>query len=68
MEVQVPGIDVEPLGELAVRQRLAALVAEHLEHAEPQRMAERLELFGSLDREDVAGCRWSAPRSYRSYI
>ena len=55
VEVQVAGIDVEPLRELAVRQRLAALAAEHLEHPEPERMAESLELLGSLDREDVAG-------------
>ena len=55
MEVQVAGVDVEPLRELAIRQRLAALVAEHLEHSQSERMAERLELLRPLDREDVAG-------------
>ena len=57
VEVQVAGVDPEPLRELAVRERLVALAAEHLEHAQPQRMAEGLELLGSLDRQDVAGGR-----------
>jgi hypothetical protein len=55
VEVQVARVDVEPLRELAIRQRLAALAAEHLEHSEPERVAESLELLGSLDGEDVAG-------------
>jgi hypothetical protein len=55
VEVQVARIDVEPLRELPVRQRLAALAAEHLEHSQPERVAKRLELLGSLDGEDVAG-------------
>ena len=54
MEVQVAGIDVEPLRQLPVRQRLSALAAEHLEHSQPERMAESLELLGPLDGEDVA--------------
>ena len=68
VEVQVAGIDVELLRQLAVGQALAALVAEHLEHTKAERMAERLELLGALDREDVVGSWWSVPRSYRSYI
>ena len=57
VEVEMARVDVEPLRELAVRQRLAAFAAEHLEHAKPERMTERLELLGALDREDVAAAR-----------
>ena len=42
VEVQVAGVDAEPLGELTVRQLPVAFLAEHLQHAHAQRMAERL--------------------------
>jgi hypothetical protein len=48
------GIDVELLRQLPVRQRLSALAAEHLEHSEPEGMAEGLELLSPLDRDDIA--------------
>jgi GTP-binding protein len=51
--VEVARIDAEPLRKLAVRQVLAFVLPEHLEHAQAQWMAERLELLGLLDREDV---------------
>src|SRR5215208_6733386 len=54
VEVQMAGVDGELLGELAVRQRLARLVPEHLEHSESKRMTESLELLRSLDGENVA--------------
>ena len=57
MEVQVAGVDPEPVRELAIRERLLALAAEHLEHPQSQRMAESLELLGPLDRQDVVGSR-----------
>ncbi len=53
MEVQVARVDAEPLGELAVRHRVLAVRAEHLEHAKTERMAERLQLLRSFEREDV---------------
>src|SRR5437763_559293 len=57
VEVQVAVIHAEPLRKLAVGQRPLALAAEHLEHSQPERMAESLELLGSLYRQNVAGCR-----------
>jgi len=42
VEVQVPGVDAEPLGELTVRELPVAFLAEHLQHTHAQRMAERL--------------------------
>jgi hypothetical protein len=53
VEVQVAGIDAQPLSELAVRQVVALALPEHLEHAQAERMAERFQLLRSLDREDV---------------
>jgi hypothetical protein len=53
MEVKVTRIDAEPLGELAVRQVLPLALPEHLEHAEPQRVTEGLQLLCPFDREDV---------------
>src|SRR5215203_928543 len=55
VEVQMAWVDLELLGELAVRQRVARVVPEHLEHSESKRMTESLELLRSLDGEDVAG-------------
>ena len=55
MEVQVARVDAESLSELAVRHRILAVRAEHLEHAKTERMAERLQLLGSVEREDVRG-------------
>ena len=52
MEVEVTGIDAEPLCELAVRQRLA-VPAEFFEDTKPQRVAERLQLLGTIDGERV---------------
>ena len=57
VEVKVARIDAEALCELAIGQRVLALAAEHLEHAQAQRVAESLELLGPLDREDVRGRR-----------
>ena len=45
VEVKMAGIDAEPLRELTVRELPVAFLAEHLEHADAQRMAERLELL-----------------------
>ena len=56
VEVQVPGVDREAGGELAVRQRAVGL-AEHLQHLQPQRVAERLQLLGAVDLEDIARLR-----------
>jgi hypothetical protein len=42
VEVQMAGIDSESLGELSVRELPVAFLTEHLEHAHPQRVAERL--------------------------
>ena len=53
MEVEVPGVDPELVRELAVRQVLVATGAERLEHSEPQRVAERFQLLGPLEREHV---------------
>jgi len=39
VEVQVAGVDVEPLRELTIRQRLLAFAAQRLQHAKSQRMA-----------------------------
>ena len=52
VEVEVPGVDLEALRELAIRERLVVL-AEELEHSEAERMAERLQLLGLVDREDA---------------
>ena len=41
MEVEVAGIDSQSLGELAVRELPFTLLAEHLQHTDAQRMAER---------------------------
>ena len=52
MEVEVPRIDVQALGELPVRQLLVVL-AEQLERPEAERVPEGLQLLGPLDREEV---------------
>jgi len=52
MEVQVPGVDAQPLRQLAVRQRLGVR-AQFFEHSQPKRMAERLQLLGTIDGERV---------------
>ena len=49
-------VDVQALGELAVGQRLARL-AEHLEHLQAQRVAERFQLLGTVQLENVERCR-----------
>ena len=56
VKVQVAGIDREPRRELAVRQRLVRL-AECLQHLQAQRMAERLQLLGPVELEDVGRAR-----------
>ena len=53
MEVQVAGVNAQPLGELAVRQRALLALAQHLEDTQPQRVTERLQLLRTVDREDV---------------
>ena len=50
VEVQVARIDLEPAGELAVRERLVRS-AERLEHLQPERMPERLQLLGAVELE-----------------
>ena len=52
VEVQVARVDREPRRELAVRQRLVRR-AEHLQHLQPERMPERLQLLRLVDLEDV---------------
>ena len=52
MKVEVAGVDLEPLRELAVRQQLVVLT-EQLEHAEPERVPERLQLLGPVDRQNA---------------
>ena len=54
VEVQVPGVDAEPVRELAVRQLVALVGAERLEDAQPERMTERLQLLGTVDLEELA--------------
>ena len=56
MEVQVPRIDAEALGELTVGELPVPLLAEHLEHANAERMAERLQLFGLVEYEGFLHC------------
>jgi hypothetical protein len=46
------GVDLEPLGELAVREHLVVL-AEQLEHAQAQRVPERLQLLGLVNRQNA---------------
>jgi hypothetical protein len=53
VEVQVAGVDAQPLGELAVRQRALLALSQHLEDTQPQRVTERLQLLRTVDREDV---------------
>src|SRR5262249_11997184 len=67
VEMEVPGIDRQPLGQIAVRQRLVRL-AEHLEHLEPKRMAERLQLLRPVDVEDVARARLCLDRRLHGRI
>jgi len=45
MEVKVTGIDAESLCELPVRELPFAFLAEHLQHTDPQRVAESFELL-----------------------
>jgi hypothetical protein len=52
VEVQVAGIDAETVGKLPVRER-DSFVPEELQHAEAERVAERLQLLRSLDRDDI---------------
>ena len=54
VEVQVPGIDAEPVRELPVRQLVALVGAEGLEDAQPEGVSERLQLFGTLDLQQFA--------------
>jgi hypothetical protein len=53
MKVQVTGIDAQALGELAVRQGSFLALAEHLEDPQAERVTERLQLLGTIDREDI---------------
>jgi hypothetical protein len=53
MEVKMPRVDAQPLRKLPVRQRTLLALPEHLEHTQPQRMAESLQLLRTIDREDV---------------
>src|SRR5438093_356514 len=52
VDVEVARVDAEPLGELAVRERLAAL-GERLEDLQAKRVPERLQLLGLFDQKDV---------------
>ena len=52
VKVQVPGVDAEPRSKLAVGEWIVVL-AQCLQHLQAQRMAERLELLGAFDGEDV---------------
>ena len=54
MEVQVSRIDAEAGRELAVGERLVLAVRpERFEDAQPEGMAERLQLLGLVEQEDV---------------
>ena len=53
VEVQMTRVDAEPLGELAIGQRLV-FAAELFEHAQAQWVSERLQLLGLIDGESVA--------------
>src|SRR5205823_965339 len=61
VEMEVAGIDIEPLCELTVRQRFAVR-AELFEDAEAQRVAERLQLFRPVDGERVEHVLYLADR------
>ena len=49
VEMQMAGVDSEPLGELTVRQLPFAFLAEHLQDAHPQRVSQRLQLLGLVE-------------------
>ena len=49
MEVEVAGIDAEPLRELSVRELPIALLAEHLQDANAQWVSQRLQLLGLVE-------------------
>src|SRR5688500_18366067 len=51
VKVEVARVALEPLRELAVREHLVVLT-EQLEHAKAQRVPERLQLLGPVDREN----------------
>jgi hypothetical protein len=53
VKVEMPGVDAEPLRELPVRQSLG-LRSELLEHAQAKRMAECLQLLGTIDGQRVS--------------
>src|SRR6266545_843639 len=53
MKVEVTRIDAEPLRELAVGELPVPLLAEHLQHAHPHRVAERLQLFWLVEYQRV---------------
>ena len=49
----MPGVDAEPLGELAVRQAPLRVLAEHLQRPQAQRVPERLQLLRAVDDKRV---------------
>jgi hypothetical protein len=51
--MQVAGVDTNPTRQFPVRERFPGFLAQHLEHAQAQRMAERLELIGPIYRQNV---------------
>src|SRR3954471_3098492 len=53
MEVKVAGIDSEPLRELAVRELPLAVLAEHLQNPNAERMAEGLQLLRLVEYQRV---------------
>src|SRR3954454_21070564 len=57
MEVKVAGIDSEPLRELAVRELPLAVLAEHLQNPNAERMAEGLQLLRLVEYQRVQQCR-----------
>ena len=54
MKVEVAGIHVEAVRELAVRQLLAVASSEGLQDSEAKRMPERFQLLRALDLEELA--------------
>src|SRR6266545_5597196 len=53
MEMEMAGVDPEPLGKLPVRQLPVALLPEHFQHAHPERVAESLQLLRLVEYQRV---------------
>ena len=69
MEVQVARIHSESLGELSVRQLPFAVLAEHLQDPNAQRVAERLQLLRLVEYQRLLQpAPSSRPPSWHFYI